>query len=67
MTKKHYQILANLIRKAVLVTVTEEDKDREVILKFLNSFLIPNLVDGLQADNPRFDASKFIDAIGLRK
>lgn len=67
MTRKHYQLLADLIRKAVLVTVTEEDSERDAILKFLNGFLIPELLEGLKADNPRFDASKFVEAIGLRK
>ena len=67
MTKKHYQIIADAIRKAVLTTVTEEDENRTVILEFLNSNLLPVLIEEFIKDNERFDAFKFIDAIGLVK
>lgn len=65
MTKKHYTIIAEAIRKAVLTTVTEEDADRDVILSFLNSNLLPTLIEEFIKDNDRFDAFKFVDAIGL--
>jgi len=40
MTKKHYTLIAEAIREAVLITVTEEDAHRDVILSFLNSELL---------------------------
>jgi len=67
MTRKHYTIIADAIRKAVLTTVTEEDADRDVILSFLNSNLLPTLIEEFIKDNDRFDAFKFVDAIGLVK
>ena len=67
MTKKHYQIIADAIRKAVLTTITEEDDHREVILGFLNSNLLPTLIEEFIKDNERFDAFKFVDAIRLVK
>lgn len=67
MTKKHYQIIADAIREAVLTTVTEEDEHRDVILGFLNSNLLPTLIEKFCQDNDRFDAFKFVDAIGLVK
>jgi len=67
MTRKHYTIIAEAIRKAVLTTVTEEDANRDVILSFLNSNLLPTLIEEFIKDNDRFDAFKFVDAIGLVK
>ena len=67
MTRKHYTIIADAIRKAVLTTVTEEDADRDVILSFLNSNLLPTLIEEFIKDNDKFDAFKFVDAIGLVK
>jgi len=65
MTRKHYTIIAEAIRKAVLTTVTEEDAHRDVILSFLNSNLLPTLIEEFIKDNDKFDAFKFVDAIGL--
>jgi len=67
MTRKHYTIIAEAIRKAVLTTVTEEDANRDVILSFLNSNLLPTLIEEFIKDNDKFDAFKFVDAIGLVK
>ena len=67
MTKKHYTLIAEAIRKAVLTTVTEDDAQRDVILSFLNSNLLPTLIEEFIKDNDRFDAFKFVDAIGLVK
>jgi len=67
MTRKHYTIIADAIRKAVLTTVTEEDANSDVILSFLNSNLLPTLIEEFIKDNDRFDAFKFVDAIGLVK
>lgn len=67
MTRKHYQLIADAVREAVLTTVTEEDAHRKVILDFLNSNLLPNLIDKFCQDNDNFDAFKFVDAIGLVK
>jgi len=67
MTRKHYQLIADAVREAVLTTVTEEDADREVILRFLNSNLLPTLIKEFINDNENFDAMKFVDAIGLVK
>lgn len=67
MTRKHYTLIAEAIRKAVLTTVTEEDADRDVILSFLNSNLLPLLIEEFIKDNDKFDAFKFVDAIGLVK
>lgn len=65
MTRKHYTMIAEAIRKSVLTTVTEEDAHRDVILSFLNSNLLPTLIEEFIKDNDRFDAFKFVDAIGL--
>ena len=65
MTKKHYTLIAEAIREAVLTTVTEEDAHRDVILSFLNSELLPILIREFVKENDKFDAFKFIDAIGL--
>lgn len=67
MTRKHYTLIAEAIRKAVLTTVTEEDAERDVILSFLNSNLLPLLIEEFIKDNDKFDAFKFVDAIGLVK
>lgn len=60
-------MIAEAIRTAVLTTVTEEDAHRDVILSFLNSNLLPTLIEEFCKDNDRFDAFKFVDAIGLVK
>ena len=69
MTRKHYQLIADAVKEAILTEIARKDERKEVeaILDFLNSNFLPNLIDKFCQDNDNFDAFKFVDAIGLVK
>lgn len=65
MTRKHYKIFADLIYKLVVNNFINDTDEVVVINRFLSDKLVPELIKIFEADNPNFDASKFINEIGL--
>jgi len=65
MTKKHYKLFADLIYKLVINNFVRDAEEVKVINQFLGDVLVPELINLFEADNPRFDANKFINEIGL--
>jgi hypothetical protein len=59
MTKKDYQLIANVLRQAIDNT-TDQTPRNAVIDVIVDSF-----VDQLFNDNQRFDPQKFYDAVGV--
>jgi|AACY02.5.fsa_nt_gi hypothetical protein len=67
MTKKHYQMLADLFNlcKTELIMLSYSDKERQAINDFISFVVIPNLSGILSADNDKFDYAKFRQAINF--
>ena len=58
LTKKHYKAIAEIIRDN-----TEKASEWDIMLQIINpTKLIQQLCLYFQADNPRFDKQRFLDA-----
>jgi hypothetical protein len=57
MTRKDYQLIAEVFANFGKIVVLEETIGIDIAL---------NLADALQADNPRFNRDRFLDACGVK-
>ncbi len=60
MTRKDYQLIANTFAKFAKI----QDLDQSI--NWTGADLARNLADALQADNPRFDRARFLEACGVK-
>ena len=60
MTRKDYQLIADTFAKFGKI------RDLDQSINWSGADLARNLADALQADNPRFDRARFLDACGVK-
>lgn len=60
MTRKHYEILVNVINSAVSQNISNwSDKEQRAVFSFINDCLLKDLFIELEIDNKNFDSEKF--------
>jgi hypothetical protein len=60
MTRKDYQLIADTFAKFGKI------RDLDQSINWSGADLARNLADALQADNPRFDRARFLEACGVK-
>lgn len=64
MSKKDYQMLANIINSARTETLTAyPGVKEELVVKLYTDKLLVRLCNALKADNSRFDEDRFYEAV----
>jgi hypothetical protein len=60
MTRKDYQLIADTFAKF------QKIQNLDQTINWSREDLARNLADALQADNPRFDSARFLNACGVK-